>query len=221
MVNLRSIPDKELVRTLLDYQGEEFQTRLMEILRKTRFHEHPKVKNLHLADGAENERDYKNLVIGASKLLKKADDVWIITNYEGTTTADFIVKYGSLLKYMDLKIINSLNSLEQLISKHKNQARRFFIIVADAHCEAKNFAGKVKNCFIENERLSEIIISQRGKMLSIDRKTTESKDYYMWVKKQWKKKSVIKLSRFFWPHRINVGPHSNVNYVYGLSTWQN
>ena len=186
MVNLKSIPDKELISSILDYEGEEFQVRLTEVIRKTRFHEHPKVKNLHLADGAENERDYKNLVIGASKLLKKADDVWIITNYEGTTTADFIVKYGTLLKYMDLKTINSLNSLEQLISKHRNQARRFFIIVADAHCEAKNFAGKVKDCFIENERLSEIIISQRGKMLSIDRKAIESKNYYMWVKKQWK-----------------------------------
>ena len=186
MTELKSIPDKELIETILDYNGEEFQARLTEVIRKTRFHEHTKIKCLHLADGAENEPDYRNLVAGAQKLLKKADDVWIITNYGGIATADFIVKYGSLLKYIDLKTINSLNSLEQLISKHKNQARRFFINVADAHCEPKKFAGKVKNCFLENERLSEIIVSQRGKMLSIDRKAIESKDYYMWVRKQWK-----------------------------------
>lgn len=87
---------------------------------------------------------------------------------------------------MDLKTINNLNSLEQLIGKHKNQARRFFINVADSHCEAKNFAGKVKNCFIKNGRLCEIIISQGGKMLSIDRKATEQKNYFTWIKKNWK-----------------------------------
>ncbi|MCQ2188537.1 MAG: hypothetical protein MJZ00_01280 [Paludibacteraceae bacterium] len=184
--NLKSISDKDLISTILDYEGEEFQARLTEVLRKTSFHEHPKVKNLHLADGAEKEDDYKNLVAGAQKLLKKADNVWIITNYGGITTADFIVQYGTLLKYMDLKTINSLNSLEQLIGKHKKQARRFFINVADAHCEARHFANKVRNCFLENEKLSEIIISQRGKMLAINRKTTELKDYFVWVRKNWK-----------------------------------
>lgn len=186
MIDLKNISDKEIIRTILDYEGEEFQARLKEVLRKTRFHDHTNVKNLHLAGGAEKELDYKNLVAGAQKLLKKADNVWIITNYGDITTADFIVQYGSLLKYMDLKTINNLNSLEQLIGKHKNQARRFFINVADSHCEAKNFAGKVKNCFIKNGRLCEIIISQGGKMLSIDRKATEQKNYFTWIKKNWK-----------------------------------
>lgn len=93
MIDLKNISDKEIIRTILDYEGEEFQARLKEVLRKTRFHDHTNVKNLHLAGGAEKELDYKNLVAGAQKLLKKADNVWIITNYGDIRTADFIVQY--------------------------------------------------------------------------------------------------------------------------------
>lgn len=53
MVDLKSISDKEIIRTILDYEGEEFKIRLMEVIRKTPFHDHPKIKNLHLASGSD------------------------------------------------------------------------------------------------------------------------------------------------------------------------
>ena len=187
MANLKSIPDKELVRTLLDYQGEEFQARLLEILRKTQFKDHEKIKNLHVALGEDKDEniDYKRLVDGASKLLKFANDVWIIRNFGDVKTADFVVRYGNMYKYIDQKTINSFKSIEQEVDKHITQARRFFLNVAIS-CRASDFAGHVQKCFFNNDTLSEIIVAQGNKYISITRNDVYSKKYFEMVRKKWK-----------------------------------
>ncbi|MBE6326709.1 MAG: hypothetical protein E7077_06540 [Bacteroidales bacterium] len=189
MANLKSIPDKELVRTILNYEGFEFQTRLMEILRKTQFKDHQKIKNLHVALGEDKEEnnDYKRLVDGASKLLKYADDVWIIRNFGDVKTADFVVRYGNMYKYIDQKTVNSFNSIEQEIKKHITQSRRFFLNVA-VSCDSKDFAGHVKKCFEQNDSLSEIIVAQGDKYISIQRKDVFNKNYYQILRDTWSKK---------------------------------
>ncbi len=186
MVDLKSISDKEIIRTILDYEGEEFKIRLMEVIRKTQFHDHPRIKNLHLASGSEKEPDYNNLINGVQKLIKYADEIWIITNYGDVKSADFIVCNGNALKYIDQKTIHSFESIEQEIKKHQNQARRFFLNIAISPCRANDIAGHIQKCFFSNDRLSEIIIANGGKHLSIDRKTANQANYYAWFRKNWK-----------------------------------
>lgn len=186
MVDLKNISDKEIIRTILDYEGEEFRIRLLEVIRKTQFHDHPKIKNLHLASGSEKESDYNNLISGVQKLIKHSDEIWIITNYGDIKSADFIVRNGRTLKYIDQKTIHSFESIEQEIMKHQNQARRFFLYITNSPCRANDIAGHIQKCFFSNNRLSEIIIANGGKFLSIDKKNASQVNYYAWFKKNWK-----------------------------------
>lgn len=115
--------DREIIETILEQKGK----RLIEYINQVNFHDYDKDKKIHLCPGAEDEEDYNNLIIGATILAKKADDIWFVINYERMPSADFIVRYGLLYKYIDQKTINSFDSIEQTIRKHQLQARRFFL----------------------------------------------------------------------------------------------
>ncbi len=58
--------------------------------------------------------------------------------------------------------------------------------IAISPCRSRDFAYHVRNCFIKNEQLSEIIISEGGKCLSIIRNDALSKRYFEWLKKNWR-----------------------------------
>ena len=178
--------DREIIETILEQKGNNLKTRLIEYTKKLEFTDYNKNKKIHLCPGAEDEEDYNNLIIGATILAKKADDIWFVINYERMPSADFIVRYGLLYKYIDQKTINSFDSIEQTIRKHQLQARRFFLKIAIFPCRANDFAAHVRKCFFQNENLSEIIISEGGKYISILRNDAISKKFFEWVKKNWK-----------------------------------
>lgn len=178
--------DREIIENILTYNGTELRNRLVEYTQIVKFHDYARNKKIHLCNGAEDEEDYNNLIIGATTLAKNADEIWFVINYTRLPSADFIVRYGEMYKYIDQKTINSFESIEQTITKHKDQARRFFLKIAISPCRSRDFAYHVRNCFIKNEQLSEIIISEGGKYLSIIRNDALSKRYFEWLKKNWR-----------------------------------
>ena len=85
--------DREIIETILEQKGNDLRKRLIEYINQVNFHDYDKDKKIHLCPGAKDEEDYNNLIIGATILAKKADDIWFVINYERMPSADFIVRY--------------------------------------------------------------------------------------------------------------------------------
>ena len=70
--------DREIIENILEQKGNNLKTRLIEYTHILEFTDYNKNKKIHLCPGAENELDFKNLIDGAEKILKKADEVWFV-----------------------------------------------------------------------------------------------------------------------------------------------
>lgn len=178
--------DREIIETILEQKGNNLKTRLIEYTQKLEFADYDKNKKIHLCPGAENEHDYRNLIDGAEKILKKADEVWFVINYKGIPSADFIVRYGEVYKYVEQKSITSIKSLKKEIDDAIIQAHRFLLNIKDPKFSHKHISSILTESFNEHNKLSEIILVQGGKYLSINRSEAESKSFYKWLRKSWR-----------------------------------
>lgn len=177
--------DREIIETILEQKGNDLRTRLIEYINLVDFHDYDKNKKIHLCPGAEKELDFNNLIDGAEKILKKADEVWFVINYKGIPSADFIVRYGEVYKYVEQKSITSIKSLKKEIDDAIIQAHRFLLNIKDPKFSHKHISSILTNCFKEHSELSEIILVQGGKYISINRSEAESKNFYKWLRKSW------------------------------------
>lgn len=177
--------DREIIENILKKKGNELRNLLMEYTKKVDFHDYEKNNKIHIYTGAEEELDFWNLIDGAQKIMKKADEVWMVINYKGIKSADFIVRFGKVYKYLDQKSITSINSIEQEIDQSIEQAHRFLLNIKSSNSSHKKIASQLSACFTKHKELSEIIIVQSGKYISINRDESENKDFYKWFRKLW------------------------------------
>ncbi len=178
--------DREIIETILEQKGNDLRTRLIEYINLVDFHDYDKNKKIHLCPGAEDDNDFYNLMEGAQKIAKKADDVWMIINYRGIKSADFIVKFDDVYKYIDQKSISSIKSIKQEIDQSIEQAHRFLLNIKATKCSHKDIASSLVSCFLEHNELSEVILVQGGKYLSINRSMALNKNFYRWIRRSWK-----------------------------------
>ena len=101
-------------------------------------------------------------------------------------SADFIVRFGDVYKYVEQKSITSIKSLKKEIDDAIIQAHRFLLNIKDPKFSHKHISSILTESFKEHNKLSEIILVQGGKYLSINRSEAESKSFYKWLRKSWK-----------------------------------
>ena len=120
----------------------------------------------------------------ARKLMANGYDVYMLGNPNVIKSADFIATRKNMVYYLEGKTMNGKGSLDELLSKASSQSDRVIIDIIGTD-DIHYIVREIKNAFIHNLSLLEVIILNGSKLISVDRRRLGRKDFEMDLQNEW------------------------------------
>lgn len=122
----------------------------------------------------------------AKKLADNGYDVFLLANPNTTKSADFILRKGKKLYYVEGKTMNGTNSLDNLLN---NGAQQADIVVVDVigTDDARYLSSTLRQSFERNDNLSKVMLLKGGRIVEFNRRSALSKRFESSFKKTWNK----------------------------------
>ena len=127
----------------------------------------------------------KNLAI-AKKLADNGYDVFLLANPNTTKSADFILRKGRNVFYVEGKTMNGANSLDHLLNKGSEQADIIVVDVIGTN-DARYLSSTLRQSFESNGNLGKVMLLKGGRIIEFSRKAVQSKGFEQSFKKAWNK----------------------------------
>ena len=127
----------------------------------------------------------KNLTI-AKKLADNGYDVFLLANPNTTKSADFILRKGKKLYYVEGKTMNGTNSLDNLLNNGSQQADIVVVDVIGTN-DVRYLTKELKSSFERNDNLSKVMLLKGGRIVEFNRRAALSKRFESSFKKTWNK----------------------------------
>lgn len=120
----------------------------------------------------------------ARKLMTNGYDVYMLGNPNGIRSADFIATKKKMVYYIEGKTMNGQESLDELLSKASSQSERVVIDIIGTD-DIHYIAREIKNAFVHNLSLLEVILLNGSRLISVDRRRWGRKDFEKDLQNEW------------------------------------
>ena len=136
--------------------------------------------------GGEQSEDYTSLLNAARKAVGLGYTVFILPNPKGIRTADFIFKQKDIYKMYDLKSISGKASVINRLMESVGQTRH---VLLNLHTDygTRKLTSDIKKYFERNSDAIEVLIFKGNKVISVNRRFTQSSRFYAEFKKMYEK----------------------------------
>ena len=122
----------------------------------------------------------------ANKLLKNGFDVFMLTNPNDITSADFILRKNGKLYMAEGKESYGENSLDSTFKKIKEQASIGIVDILGT-TDIRYIAGEIKYAFNHYKNLERCLIFKGSKLLQINRALTQHRKFEEQFMRLWRK----------------------------------
>ena len=120
----------------------------------------------------------------ARKLMANGYDVYMLSNPNGIRSADFIATKKKMVYYIEGKTMNGQESLDELLSKASSQSEIVVIDIIGTD-DIHYIAREIKNAFVHNLSLLEVILLNGSRLISVDRRRWGRKDFEKDLQNEW------------------------------------
>ena len=124
----------------------------------------------------EKEKDYKNLILGARKLIGHGYRVFILPNPQNVRTPDFIVERKGVYRIYDLKTISGENSVINRLRESIGQCNQVILNMSTSY-NARQLGKDIRQYFEQNPNGVEIMILKGNRQIIIKRKYALKVDF--------------------------------------------
>ncbi|MBQ9676779.1 MAG: hypothetical protein IJV44_01420 [Prevotella sp.] len=131
--------------------------------------------NIYSAIG-EKEKDYKNLIIGARKLVNHGYRVFILPNPKNVRTPDFIVERRGVYRIYDLKTISGETSVINRLQESIGQCNQVILNMSSVY-NARQLGKDIRQYFEKNPNGVEIMILKGNQQIIVKRKYALKTDF--------------------------------------------
>lgn len=165
---------KELAK-LHDLQGAAFVKQLERIVSNKEFRQVENETNI-FAMGDYHHDDLPSILLAARKAVEFGYKVYLLPNPNSVRTADFIFERNKIYKMYDLKTIQGKASVLNRLKESIGQTRHVLLHMTTEY-KPRQLAKDIRSYFEENPSGCEVLIIKHKRLISVTRKTVESKDF--------------------------------------------
>lgn len=155
--------------------GADFSRQVVCIAQRREFHL-IKGENKIYGAGGELSEDFESLFNAARKAVFHGYKVYILPNPHTTRTADFIFERKGIYRTYDLKTIQGKSSVMNRLMESVGQSNRVLLNIT-ANYNGTALARSINKYFERNTNAVEVLIFKGNKVMSITRRTIESKNF--------------------------------------------